>query len=195
MKKLFAIAAGLMLIGTTAFAQSFGAGYVQSTTKINSYAQVMNGFYAGFGYKAEFLDFFSLNPGLYYEFVTGDASDFFNTGKTTEHYVNIPLHLGFGYSFSSSFRMFLYGGPTANIGIASTTKEDSNFGIGSRTTNHYEDTNYSRFDVLLGAGAGIELIERIRLTVGYDFGMFDRYNNEDITFKRNRLTAGLAFIF
>lgn len=202
MKKLFAIAAGLMLIGTTAFAQNFGAGYVNSTQKYNNTSSVANGFYAGFGYSAEILPGLSLNPGLYYEFLSSTSSDsiWFVSGESTtvEHYVNVPLHLSYGIKFTPSFKFFIYGGPTANIGIASTTKSKISAGNASvkiDPTNNYEDKDYSRFDVLLGAGAGFEIANRIRLTAGYDWGMFDRHASADINLKRNRLTAGLAYIF
>ena len=202
MKKLFAIAAALMLIGTTAFAQSFGAGYVQSTQKFNNTANTANGFYAGFGYTAKILPGISLNPGIYYEFLT--SKEGFNygslasvSGKTTEHYVNVPLQLSLALAFAPSFKLFLYGGPTANIGIASTTKFSGNV-LGfedTDTVNNYEDGDYSRFDIMLGGGIGAEIAQRIRLNVGYDFGMLDRLKESDDVLKRNRLTAGVAFIF
>ena len=198
MKKVFAIAAALLLMGTTAFAQSFGAGYVQSTAN-NSTA---NGFYAGFGYSAEIMPGLSLNPGLYYEFLTSTTGASLGSwasysGKTTEHYVNIPLHLSFAYSFAPTFKLFVYGGPTANVGIASSTKVSGSvlgFG-GSDTIDNYKDTNYSRFDIMLGGGIGAEVMNKIRLTVGYDMGMLDRDNSDNGTLKRNRLTAGVAFVF
>lgn len=203
MKKLFAIAAGLMLIGTTAFAQSFGAGYVQSTQKFNKTASTANGFYAGFGYTAEILPFLSLNPGIYYEFLTAKDGLSFGSlasvsGKTTEHYVNVPLQLSLSLPLAPTFKMFLYGGPTANIGIASTTKVTGRvlgFEGEESKVNNYEKGEYNRFDIMLGGGIGAEVAKRVRLTVGYDFGMLNRAKNSDDVLKRNRLTAGAAFIF
>ncbi len=202
MKKVFAIAAALMLLGTTAFAQSFGAGYVQSTQKYDNTSSVANGFYAGFGYSAEILPGLSLTPGLYYEFLssTSAGSLWFVSGesKTIEHYANVPLHLSYGLDLSPKFKFFVYGGPTANIGIASTTKSILSAGSASYKADpvdNYKNGDYSRFDVMLGAGAGFEVANKIRLTVGYDWGMLDRHASADIKLKRNRLTAGAAFIF
>ena len=59
----------------------------------------------------------------------------------------------------------------------------------------YKDSNYSRFDVMLGGGIGVEVMNKIRLTVGYDMGMLDRNSNDNVTLKRNRLTAGAALVF
>ena len=194
MKKVFAIAAALMLIGTTAFAQSIGAGYAQSTHKFGKTSVAANGFYVGVGYTAEIMPGLNLNPGLYYEFLTDDEN--FSgvgllQGKTTEHYVNVPLHISYGMDFAPTFGMFIYGGPTASVGIASTT----NGAVLNTNQNNYEDDDYSRFDIMLGGGVGVNLMKKIRITVGYDFGMLDRYKDDDYTIKRNRLTAGVAYIF
>ena len=43
---------------------------------------------------------------------------------------------------------------------------------------------------------GFDLLHRIRLTVGYDFGLLDReLDNGSITRHRNQLSAGVAFLF
>ena len=194
MKKVFAIAAALLMLATAANAQSFGAGYVQSTQKMNSTSSTANGFYAGFGYSAEIMSGLSLNPGIYYEFLTSSASYFGVAGsKTTEHYANVPLHLSFAIPIAPTFKFFVYGGPTASVGIASTTKGDI-LGREGKPINNYEGDNYSRFDILAGAGAGIEVMNKFRVNVGYDWGLLDRYKN-DVTLKRNRLAASVAFIF
>lgn len=199
MKKVFAIAAALMMLATTANAQSFGAGYVQSTTNGGN---AVNGFYAGFGYSAEIMPGLNLNPGLYYEMLTSSTGANLGSwasysGKTTEHYVNVPLHLSYGIQFAPTFKFFVYGGPTANVGLASSTKvTGSVLGLGGEgTVDNYKDSNYSRFDIMLGGGAGIELMKKFRITVGYDWGMLDRNTSDNATLKRNRLTAGAAFIF
>ncbi|MBQ1168849.1 MAG: PorT family protein [Bacteroidales bacterium] len=202
MKKVFAIAAALMMLATAANAQSFGAGYVQSTQKTGNHSATANGFYAGFGYSAEIMPGLSLNPGLYYEFLssTSAGSLWFVSGesKTQEHYVNVPLHLSYGINFAPTFKVFVYGGPTANVGIASTTKSKVSIAGHSSDVepiNNYDDDDYSRFDIMLGAGAGVEVMKKFRVTVGYDWGMLDRFTDDDLTLKRNRLTAGAAFIF
>ena len=202
MKKVFAIAAALLLIGTSAFAQSFGAGYVQSTSTNGSSSSAANGFYAGFGYTAEIAPGIALNPGIYYEFLTSSSASSFGSlfsysGKTTEHYVNVPFHLSLAYSFAPTFKLYVYGGPTASIGVASTTKESGSiagFG-GTSTTDNYASGNYSRFDILAGGGVGAEVMKKFRVNVGYDFGLLDRNKSDNGTLKRNRLTAGVAYVF
>ena len=52
---------------------------------------------------------------------------------------------------------------------------------------------------MVGGGLGIDLMERFRVTVGYDFGMFNKLDDGDDSasakFTRNRLHAGIAFLF
>lgn len=207
MKKVFAIAAALMMLATAANAQSFGAGYVQSTQKMNNNSSTANGFYAGFGYTADFTPkgsaiSLALNPGIYYEYLnsTSAGSIWFVSGesKTQEHYVNVPLQLSVGFNFAPTFKLFAYAGPTANVGIASSTK--SSVSVAGHTgsvdpTDNYKSGDYSRFDIMLGGGVGAEIMNKFRVNVGYDLGMLDRHKSDDITLKRNRLTAGVAFIF
>lgn len=203
MKKVLAIAAALLLVGTTAFAQNFGAGYVQSTQTDGSHSTTANGFYAGFGYTAPFADNFGLNTGFYYEFLTNSNAGGFGpisySGKTTEHYVNVPFHLSFSLPLAETFKLFVYGGPTASVGIASKTVATggiSGLGSATSTTDNYADgSDYSRFDIFAGGGIGAEVMNKFRLNVGYDFGLLDRDNSDNTTLKRNRLTAGVAFIF
>ena len=211
MKKIFAIAAALMLIGSSAFAQNFGAGYLQSTKTDGSSSVTANGFYAGFGYTASIAPGISLNPGIYYEFLTNSSAGsagipglatISGTSKTTEHYLNVPLHMSFAYSFAPTFKLFAYAGPTVNFGIASNTKSTTStstfIGSGSstNTTDNYADgSNYSRFDLMAGGGLGAEVMNKFRITVGYDFGLLDRNNSDSTSLKRNRLTAGVAFLF
>ena len=211
MKKVLAIAASLLLVATSAFAQNFGAGYVQSTKTDGSSSTTANGFYAGLGYTAQIAPGIALNPGIYYEFLTNSSAGtagipgfatISGNSKTTEHYVNVPLQMSFSYSFAPTFKLFAYAGPTASVGIASTTKSTTStstiIGSGSSTstTDNYADgSDYSRFDILAGGGIGAEVMKKLRVIVGYDFGLLDRNNNDNASLKRNRFVAGVSFLF
>ena len=99
-------------------------------------------------------------------------------------------------------RLFFFGGPTVSAGISSkTTLKAGISGIGQANTvidNYSKDVNnYGRFDVMLGGGMGFDFANRLRLTVGYDFGMLNRYTASatSVQHHRNQLHAGLAFLF
>jgi len=211
MKKIVTIlsAALLLLAGTSAYAQmSVGAGYVNSVDsyKISKNADpsknALNGFYAGFSYTMPLTGGLNFTPGAYYEFLTkNDASNVGGlglNGNVTEHYLNVPLAFSYGASPAAGVRVFVFAGPTASVCLASTTDASASVAgvqIGGKTDN-YDNNGYGRFDILLGGGAGIEF-NGFRLTVGYDYGMLNRYTGgvEDVSRHTSRLHTGIAFLF
>ncbi len=211
MKKIVTIlsAALLLLAGTNAFAQmSVGAGYVNSTNSLkfskngDASTTAINGFYAGVGYTIPISSLINFTPGVYYEFlanknVSGDEITV--SGALTEHYLNVPLTFSVGGSVAPGIRLFAFAGPTATFGLASTTDSNLNLGgvisVGGKT-NNYDNSDYGRFDVMVGGGAGIEF-SKVRLTVGYDYGLLNRYtgNSDGISRHTSRLHVGLGFAF
>lgn len=206
MKKFITvIAAGLMLLaGTNAFAQmSFGAGYVNSieTMKIGDLVSKTpaNGFCVGANYRIPLARGLSFTPGLNYEFITAKSTTknaFFSaTGRLTEHYINIPLTFSYGIAFGNA-KAFVFAGPTGSLGLASTTSAKGNI-LGfknSGSVNNYDDDDYGRFDILLGGGLGVEFLENLRFTVGYDFGLLNRALVNNVTLHRNQLTVGISYV-
>ena len=211
MKKIVTIlsAALLLLAGTNAFAQmSVGTGYVNSTNSLkfgkNSDASTtaINGFYAGVGYTIPISSLINFTPGVYYEFlanknVEGEGA-FTLSGALTEHYLNVPLTFSLGGSVAPGIRLFAFAGPTATFGLASTTDTSASvagISLGGKT-NNYDNSDYGRFDVMLGGGAGIQF-SNVRLTVGYDYGMLNRYTGDSDSISRHtsRLHVGLGFAF
>jgi hypothetical protein len=211
MKKIVTIlsAALLLLAGTNAFAQmSVGAGYVNSTNSLkfskngDASTTAINGFYAGVGYTIPISSLINFTPGVYYEFlanknVEGEGA-FTLSGALTEHYLNVPLTFSLGGSVAPGIRLFAFAGPTATFGLASTTDTSASvagISLGGKT-NNYDNSDYGRFDVMLGGGAGIQF-SNVRLTVGYDYGMLNRYTGDSDSISRHtsRLHVGLGFAF
>lgn len=199
------------------------AGYLQSTATYQTkpeadvnYTQ-SNGFFAGLGFEYTIIKGLSIAPGVYYEYIySSDASSTnigeFGTisGTTTlkEHYINFPLTLNFGYEIAPGIRLFAFGGPTFSLGIDSKTYVQGNATFGSINLNtgdeinNYTDedgnpTSYSPADLLLGIGAGADYNDKLRVFVGYDWGMLNRNTDAESTAvrHRNQLRAGIAYIF
>ena len=210
MKRIFCsiVAASLMLAGFNANAQmSLGAGFLnsKSTTKIGSTTAdaVTNGFYVGADYCMPIVAGLSMTPGLYYNFSTAsDASSIGSIisakGTTSEMYIGIPVNFSYAVNFTDGVKGFVFAGPTFNLGLSSTTKYSGNiagFSAG-KTVDYYKDSDYGRFEVMLGGGVGLE-VSCIRLTVGYDMGINNRYTGDadNYSIKRNQLHAGIAYLF
>lgn len=219
MKKIFTavLAASLMLIGTSAFAQfSVGAGFVQSTDKVKSgnteTSTPMNGLYAGASYNIAFGDSgLGLAPGVYYSLLTKkDAKEYGGIASTkvdvTEHYLSVPVLFNYGFRLGDGFKLGLYAGPTMAYGLASTVKskvETTELPLIGKITSdskadaYKEGSHYGRFDVMLGGGVACEFADMVRFEVGYDYGMLNRYTGDasDVSRHRSQLHAGVAFLF
>ena len=209
MKKICILlsAALLLLAGTTAYAQkSVSAGYVNSTNIVKlsqdgeGYTSPVNGFFAGFGYTVPLSSLVSFTPGIYYELLAEqDSNDIFGfglAGKTVEHYINVPLTLSVGTELAQGIRLFAFAGPTASIGLASTTDASASIGgisLGG-TTNNYDDSDYGRFNIFVGGGAGLQY-GQLRLLAGYDYGLLNRYvgGNDYPRRMESRFYVGLGF--
>lgn len=208
------LAASMMLMGTTAFAQvSIGAGYLNESNKAvvansNVNMGAMNGFYAGIGYDINEGTGFGISTGIYYSYLAGKVSVpniSFITGDMTEHAINIPVKPGFSFAAGNGLKAFVNAGPTFVCGLSSHIKP---LGLDIANTDNYKHEYLGRFDIMVGGALGVEIGNMVRISAGYDLGMLDQFGagikgkNDDgstkdrsYSLKRNRLTVGLAFIF
>lgn len=202
MKKIVTLlsAALVLLASAPAFAQaSIGAGYLSSTETVKSGSSSternpMSGFYAGMTYTMPIASGINFNPGIYFGYATkSNAASIFGLkleGRQNDTFINVPLHFSFGADLGSGLRFFAYGGPSASFALTSKIVS------GSTTYDRLQDNDsLQRFDIMLGAGVGLQFNDMVRFQVGYDFGMLNRYTSDNITVTRNQLTAGLAFLF
>ncbi|MCR4825183.1 MAG: PorT family protein [Bacteroidales bacterium] len=211
MKKIVTIlAASMMLLGIDAIAQpAISAGYLRSFEKTKagsiSATQPTDGFYAGFDYTLPISEYLGFAPGLYYAMTSKqDVASVWGLivqgARQTDHMLNAPLMLNFGMDLSSDFRFFLYGGPTLSFGLASIYK------VGNTTYDRFSDDgslnrfdlnrfDLNRFDVMLGVGAGVEMMEKFRISFGYDWGMLNRTSSLNVTVKRDQMHVGISFLF
>ena len=204
MKKVIfsVLAASLMLLGTNAFAQiSVNAGYLNSTLASKNSTDNANGAYAGITFNIPVAGGFGIAPGVYYSMLT--SKDTANIGKIVstsgtfmEHAINVPVYLNYAFDLARDAKIFIFGGPTAQYGLASTVKYDANVaGIsGSNTVSNYDNENYNRLNVYLGGGMGFG-IGALQITVGYDYGMMNQYKNTDVACHRSNLKLGVGFAF
>jgi hypothetical protein len=205
MKKFFStlLAASLMLIGTQAFAQmSVNAGYLNSTLATKNTKDNANGFYAGVSFNIPIAGTFGIAPGVYYSLLGSKetasiGSIISGSGTFTEHAINVPVYLNYGINIARDTKVFLFGGPTLQYGLASNVKYDATVaGVsGSNTVSNYDNANFNRMNVYLGGGLGF-LAGPFQITVGYDYGMMNQYKGDNaINCHRSNLKIGAGFSF
>ena len=191
------LAAAALLAGVEAQAQmSVGAGYLNITQSFDNTSANGNGAYAGLSFNLPLAGGFGIAPGVYYTFSNykQDAAWGLLKGSTTEHAINVPLNLNFGYNLARDMRAFIFGGPTFQYGLSSKTKTDL---AGAATVNgdNYADDGTQRFVVYAGGGLGMDIANTFQVTVGYDHSVTNMIKSDSHKVGRGLLKIGAAMLF
>lgn len=207
MKKIcFILVAAAMFIAVDAKAQlGVGVGYnlLNTTTTFadESDDESLNGFYVEATYGFNFLNkkwgTLGIEPGIRYTFGAEAEQEEILGVKTraslTEHYLDIPVHVKYGYEvLPSKLSVHAFAGPVFSVGLASTSKVSAD--DTTVKTNNYEDSDYGRFDLKIGLGAGITIAERFNVKVGYNFGLLNRYTGEQVDDYKYKAHTGVFYV-
>ena len=184
MKKLIVTFAVAVISAGSAMAQiSAGAGYLNSTVtrtvSDNSLDSSSDGFYVGADFSCPIVAGLSVDPGVYYGFLTREG-EFLGmmTGTTQSDFLDV----------------FAFAGPRFNIGLSNTTTTQV-LGIESRFDHYGEDGDLQRFDFALGVGIGFDLFQMVRVKFGYDWGLLDIDKNDSMKTSCSGWNIGAAFLF
>ena len=190
MKKI--LVAAILLIGCiSASAQSFGVGggFVNSSTRFgNSESDPMNGFYAQGTADLNLTNAFSIVAGLRYMYTGANKDLYFFTGKTANHTLGVPVMAKANLFNNGDIKAFLFAGPTFYYGLSSKSN------VGGHKVDHY-DGILNRFNATIGGGVGIDAMEAVRFTIGYDYGLTNRYQSGNTKANSADIRFGVAFLF
>ena len=194
MKKIyFILAAAAMFLAVDANAQlGVGIGYnlLNTTQRFGDETDddSLNGFYAEVTYDFNFLEknwgSLGLQPAIRYTF-GGETESEEVLGVTTraslaEHYLDVPVNVKYAYdAIPSKLEVYGFAGPVFSFGLASSLSASVNDEVGK--TNNYKDTEYGRFDIKFGLGAGVTVVKKLNVKLGYNIGMLNRYTGEQIS--------------
>ena len=194
MKKILSIILGAFICAQS-FAQiSVNAGYLNSSRNYNgknsSTAIVGNGAYAGFETDFNVLPLTNscISVGAYFDFVNYILTDHTNA---TSFGFRVPAHFKYSVGFGKDGVLFVSAGPSVSVGAFGNYI--TRLGNVTYTEDFYNDEN-ARFDLSLGAKVGFDLMRKIRVSLGYDFGLLDQ-NQRDPVVKRNFLQVGIGYLF
>ena len=188
------LVAAILLIGCiSASAQNFGVGggFVNSSTRFgNSEADAMNGFYAQGTADLNLTNAFSIVAGLRYMYTGANKDLFFFTGKTTNHTIGVPVMAKANLFNNGDLKAFIFAGPTFYYGLSSKSN------VAGAVIDHYKDGPFNQFNVTVGGGVGLDAMEAVRFTIGYDYGVTNKYKANSST-KANTadIRFGVAFLF
>ena len=198
MKKTLCIllAAAALLAGVQANAQvSVGAGYQNITQKFGNANSNGNGLYAGLSFNIPIAGGLGIAPGVYYTLATYTQPELYGLlkGNVTEHAINVPLNLNFGYNLARDMRAFIFGGPTFQYGLSSKVKTDLN--VTTINKDNYSDDKIQRFVIYAGGGLGMDIANKFQITVGYDHSVTNMTKKENQKVARGLLKIGAAMLF
>ena len=208
MKKIYltVLTFAAMFFAVDAYAQlGVGVGYnlLNTTQKLadESDDDSLNGFYLEATYDFNFLEAkwgsLGIQPGLRYSFA-GETESEEMQGLTaraslTEHYLDIPVNVKYSYDIMpSTLKAYAFAGPVFSCGLASSLKVKAN--DSTAKTNNYKDTTYGRFDIKLGLGAGVTLMEKFDVKLGYNIGLLNRYTGEQIDNFKYKTHTGVFYV-
>jgi hypothetical protein len=194
MKKFLITITVILSAAITVCGQSLNAGYLNSSYiyngKNSATTTTGNGLYAGIENDFNILpiDNSSISAGVYFDFVNYRLSDYL-AARTFSF--RIPVHFKYSIRLGAAESLFVSAVPSASVGAFGNYV--TTIGSTSHKEDFYGDDN-SRFDLSLGAKAGIELSRSIRVSVGYDFGLLNQGPKNSVV-NRNFLQAGVGYIF
>lgn len=225
--KLIAVAVAIFAASIEASAQ-FGVNisYMNSNARPVQWSDAKNqtnGFTVGIDNELKLIgNFLSIQPGLYYQHLLASedivdlGSKLYAKNTYTDYFLAIPLHVKLGFNIlpNKMLRLYVFAGPTFEIGLKSADKL-SIAEIGEISYNYYtgkfssssdeitdivassglfpDQKVYGRFDVMLGGGIGLQVIKFLDIKVGYDYGLVNRYRKEmDKTVNRGQFYVGVG---
>lgn len=175
----------MLILSVSAFAQvSVGVGYLHnnkglSDDKGEGLTQVisMHGLFLGVDYNYNIIKGLSFLAGVNYQFLTGLKDEL------QEHTLEFPLNLRYNYRFNKWVKGFIFTGPALSVGLASTMDSE----------NNYATKRLKRFNLFLEAGLGVELIDKVNLTLGYGWGCLNKAHKNRV--HDSHLKLGVAYLF
>ena len=208
MKKLIITLAIALAACTAAFAQkglSVGAGYLDNTIKTvytsgstsTTTARTLGGFYAGAAY-----DVLTLGPGIIITPGLVFASTSFKgeedlvggVSSGNESYLAVPVNFSYKLELvPGTLAIAPYAGPTFAYGLSS--KSTYTLGSTSNTTDKYDGTTYGKFDLMVGVGLAFDIVDMIRVSVGYNMGLLDRDSDDSYKVTTSNFNFGVAYLF
>lgn len=207
MKKLITLAAALLLIGGAASAQNYlNIGYGQGLSRsafgdMERDLVTSNVLFGGYSHNFTLVGALGTEVGanFNYDFNTTKLVDVDgkDEGGVKTQYMGIQVPVLFNYKFvlAEDLTMKLFLGPTFSYGLKYTSKPYVGEEIGYTIDLYGENGGYQRFAVSASAAFAIELANRYRLKIGYDYGLTDISQAEYLTEKENMVSFALSYIF
>ena len=179
----------LALAAAAAFGANaqIGAGLGYATKVHGGDADLsLGGLYVGANYNYEIANGLAVAPGIDFAMYSTEK----NNVKYKENYIGIPVLFNYGIEVADGFKLVPFAGPTFSLGLSSKSTS------GSVTIDNYDaNDDYGKFDILIGGGVALDVMEMIRVSIGYNYGLLDRNANGKLKDTCSGVHFGVAYLF
>lgn len=207
MKKIILTIAAVILAALSLEARGlnitagYNTGIAKETWNGTRSTDIYNGFNVGIGYTFREIvgDHVNIATGLQYVNMFGKKNTYNEelkrNGQQVDSYLQLPVR--FTYLFDTeSCDFFLFAGPKFLFGLRSQFRTDD---VNANWYARETEQQYSRFNLMLGVGGGMYIGEHFRLSLGYDWGVLNRYKgdlkNEGKKLYQSMVTVNVAMCF
>lgn len=160
---------------------SVGIGYGQKNMSDGDHTLDIGGLYVNADYNLPIASDICVAPGIAFSYVTSSKND----DDFAMTYLDVPVNFNYAFPLADGFKLGVYAGPTLSLGVTGTAS-DGNIDL-------YKDLDYNRFDILVGGGIALDVMDMIRVSVGYNKGLLARIENSDV--KIGGVHFGVAYLF
>lgn len=155
----------------------------------------------GLTWSPEFRYGIGIQTGLFYEMScqskTLEIAGVTTTGKLSDHNLSIPLRVQWRYEIVPDWSVFVYTGPSFDIGVGGKLKQSGEFMgeyVSTEESIYNPDSGFKRFNMLWGVGAGVRW-KFLQLRIGGDWGLLDVNTLDVKTTLSKPLHVTLSYIF
>ena len=136
-----------------------------------------------------------LKPGLYYQKLGGETQEADVTATTNLHYLSVPVNLGYRYQIGNAGSIFAEAGPYAGYAIDGNTEIDGGADDGKKMDIAFGDgtDEINRFDWGFDFGIGYETPWGVYVKGGYNLGLGNLTNVEDVTANNRNWSVGIGY--
>ena len=190
MKKLILTLALAAVAAVCAKAQ-IGVGVGYGTKQFNDNSDNLAGLYVGADYSVPIpaVNGLCATAGLEFAMYSHKTD---NT-SVKENYLAVPVLFNYAIPVADVIKVVPFAGPTFSYGLSS---QSSITALGATvTTDNYDGTDYTQFDILVGGGLALIVSDMVRVNVGYNIGLLDRDKSDNTTLKTSGLHFGVGFLF
>ena len=196
MKKIILTLALAAVAAIGAHAQiGVGVGYTQKN--FSDVFKNEGGLFVGANYNIELVNGLAVAPGIDFAMVSYKKDDL-NYQK--ENYLAIPVMFNYAINLVDGFKLVPYLGPTFSYGISGKAKGGVSWGGITLSSDEYDvyETfdDHNRLDIMIGGGVALDVMDMVRVQIGYNLGLLNRNNDSDGTaIKTSGVNFGVAYLF